>query len=290
MLPEFVEKFLHKLASELGFIDYVFDFKPGSSHGDNYLGSIIAVTVTGARDKSGECTADKVHWIVKVSPSDDKNRNEIDILYGREFHTYTNILPRLVELQQEKGLNDVDSFHTIPKVYSLEHDKQTNTRALIMENLRTKGYVMWPRKKPISLDHALLMVDTLGKFHGVSFAFKDQHPHEFSAFKSTTDLFRPLMANGMLKSKLKELFIWFSECVTSAAHKEYLRNFDILRSLDAIFDYGACDKFGVITHGDCWTNNFMFAYGDENVNTLDLLCHVNNSHIIFNILYAITGK
>lgn len=160
-----------------------------------------------------------------------------------------------------------------------------------MENLCARGFDMWPKEKTISLDHALLMVDALGKFHGVSFAFKDQRPAEFSAFKSTTDLFGPVMANGMLKPLIEELFAWFGEAVSCAAHKQYLRSFDFLRSLDDVFEYGACDKFGVMSHGDCWTNNFMFEYGDAGVSTIvrggcvtSIRCVMSTAHFLCIVL------
>lgn len=264
MLPDYITVVINRIADQLGFTDYQLHTKSGSNHGDNFLGIMIAVSLTGTRANNGHQVKDTLNLICKTPPMNLKRRQSFktNIVFDRELHMYSTVLPAFAKFQREKGLTEDESFLAFPKVYACEADLEHDSYILIMEDLRAKNFDMWPKDEHIALDHELMLMKALGKLHGVSFAMKDQRPEEFAPHKKLTDTFGPIV-RGKLKLFLDKTLLRAGDALTDPKHKEYIRKFDILRVMDDIFDFDACDKFGVITHGDCWNNNFMYEYGDN---------------------------
>lgn len=265
LLPEFVSKVLHKIATDTGFIDYTFDYKPGTNFGDNFLGILVAVTINGTRRHDNGPTADDaLHLMVKIPPHDPLMRERFlcDAVFDREFLIYGTFLPMLTAFQRDKGFSDAEIFASFPKVYACEHNADHDTHILVMENLRARNFDMWPKIQPIRLDHELLLMEALGRLHGLSFALKDQRPADFEQFKRLDDLMAK-MFNGV--AAVTGLFEDQSELATrSLANPEHRRLVSAEKALAAMNKttaWEARDRFGVVAHGDCWNNNYMFQYG-----------------------------
>lgn len=266
MLPVNIVNALIRIARELNFIDYQLVTKAGSNHGDNFIGVMIAVSIAGTRSIDGKQFQDTIYLICKTPPLNETRRKNFNanMVFDRELYLYSTVLPTFMKFQQEKGLGAEDSFTAIPKIYACETDTANDSYVLIMEDLRTKNFEMWPKEKTPAIDHALLLVKQLGRLHGISFAMKDQRPEEFAEFKKLTDTFCPIV-RGKLRCFFDKTLKRVGDTVTDPKHKEYVQRFDLMRSLDKVFAVDACDKFGVITHGDCWNNNFMFQYSEDDV-------------------------
>lgn len=263
MLPDYVTKVFDRIAGDLNFVDYEINTKAGSKHGDNFLGVIIAVTLTGTRDINGDHVSDAVHLLVKLPPDNKQRRAQFqsDLVFDRELLIYSKVLPAFAAFQREKGLSDDEMFSAYPKIYACEFDAENDSHILIMENLRTRNFDMWPKKQTVRYDHELMVMETLGKFHGISFALKDQRPHQFEEFKKLDDILNKLMIDSFLQETSERA----SNSIKNEAHKEL---YSVQRFNNGLFKpmtWEARNKFGVITHGDCWNNNYMFQYSDENV-------------------------
>lgn len=259
-LPKFAIKVLDRIASQCEFIDYEVTTKAGSKHGDNFLGVIIAATLKGTRTIGGEDVADTLHLLVKIPPDNRQRREQFnsDLVFDRELHVYTKVLPALTAFQKEKGLGDDELFSSLPKVYACEYDEESDTHILVMENLRARNFDMWPKEKSVPVDHMLLLMEALGKFHGASFALKDQRPTEFDEFKKLDDLLEIIIVD--------QFYAESSERATASlrdpAHKELVTPRRFRDGLHDSVKLATCDRFGVVTHGDCWINNMMFQYPD----------------------------
>lgn len=266
MLPDSVVQILNRIAAELNFADHQLITKAGSSHGDNFLGIMTAVSITGTRIKNGKRVPDTVYLICKTPPMNKKRRENFktNIVFDRELYMYSTVLPAFVKFQRDKGLSADDSFLSFPKIYACETDVAADAYILIMEDLRAKNFDMWPKEKIVPLDHELMVMRELGKLHGISFAMKDQRPEEFAAFKELSDTFSPII-RGKLRTFFDKTLKRTSDALKNPKHKDYVQRFDLMRSLDDVFAFDACDRFGVVTHGDCWNNNFMYEYSEDNV-------------------------
>lgn len=127
-------------------------------------------------------------------------------------------------------------------------------------------------KSDVTVEHVLLVMKALGKFHALSFAIKDQEPEKFSEMVSELD--EMLFMRG-LSTKFSS-YINFSatialKCITDD------KDAHLLKALLDLYEKNQYDQiaelcngnesepYSVITHGDIWTNNTMFQYDEEEI-------------------------
>lgn len=256
MLPDYIKNCLHKVAGAEGMSSYTIDTNAASKHGENFLGIVNAVTLTNT------ITGQQLHLIYKIPPHNRARRKHFksSLPFGRETDVYTKLLPAFIEFQQNKGLSAVDSFLSFPKLYAHEFDAETDNYLLIMDDLRTKNFEMWPKDHMMPLNYVEQILIELGKFHAISFAMQDQRPTEFEKFKQFNDV----LANFTIKGKVK---VFMDKTIDRAIgvlknpkHKKIVENFrdNYVAVLDEILLDAKSKEFAVICHGDCWNNNFLF--------------------------------
>lgn len=268
MLPEYLTNSLHKIAKSEGFIDYKFVTESGSKHGDGFFGVLYAVTVAGTK---GQNAANELHLVCKVPPS-SKTRCEnfkMDIVFSREIYVYAKLLPAFIQFQQEKSLTEINSFRSFPKAYKSENDMEINSHVLIMEDLRPKRYVMWPKENPITFDHEVLVMQELGKFHAISFAMKDQRPNQFHEYTQLNDILIENSIRGKFRTYCNKTVEYAASVMECDENRELLHTFqhtfaDMMEDL-ADLNLASSKEFAIVIHGDCWLNNILFQYDDENV-------------------------
>lgn len=267
-LPPSVEKMLDDIAVEEGFKNHTVKMESGSGRGDNYQGLMVSVKLNGGRIIDGAVTNETLNLICKVAPESKTRREVFKTVeaYKREIFMYTKLLPVFVQFQREKDLSAEESFLSFPKVYACIADEANETYALIMEDLRPSGFTMWPRHDPISLNHEKLLLTQLGRFHGVSIALKDQRPVVFAAFRRLDDYHMKWIGSGLLENLVDELFERAINVLKNNEHKTIIRQLKLKywETWTAFFAIDALDRFGVVGHGDCWINNFLF-YCEEDV-------------------------
>lgn len=268
MLPNYITKLLHDIAKREEFFDYTFETESGSNHGDGFLGIMTAIKLVGNRRKNGIIVHETLNLLCKTPPSNSSRRESFQSgrVFAREVYIYSKILPTFVRFQREKGLSESESFLSFPIVYDSLADEENDQYCLIMEDLRPKKFQMWPKQDPIALDHAQLLMKELAKLHAISFALKDQLPDEFAEFKKLNDVFTEIIKIGKLDIFMDQAIDRAAEVITNDAHKKIMQEFKktYLKMLDDCFTEEATDRFGIISHGDCWNNNFLYQY-NENV-------------------------
>lgn len=275
MLPEYLIKLLNRIAKEQDFVDYKFETKSGSNHGDNILGVMISVTLNGTKIKNGSSNIETMHLICKIPPMNESRKKTFksSIVFDREVYVYSKLLPAFIKFQRDRGLSEADSFVSFPKVYACESNEENGTYVLIMEDLRPQNFVMWPKENAIPIDHELLVMKELGKFHAISFAMKDQIPIEFEKFKQLNDIFCEVFLNAKWSSYMDRTIERASDALINPEHKKMMIDFkkSYKQLLEGYCSHSICDRFGVVGHGDCWNNNFLFQYCGENVGLIPAL-------------------
>lgn len=122
---------------------------------------------------------------------------------------------------------------------------------IVLEDLRPLGFQKCDKAKPISIENARITMRELGKFHGLSIAFKHQKPVEFEEFKQVKHyLLTTLQSKNMLDLFGKGYDI-AEKTLTNEDHKEIVRHFrsNIFQKFSDCFDETASDCFGVLCHG-----------------------------------------
>lgn len=261
-----IQHYLTDIAVREGFLDYDIETKADvTDDGDNFVGVLTAITITGTTRHSRPLHREVLHLISKTPPSEQIQKGIPQPMFSREIYIYSTVLPAFVRFQQENGLSEADAFLAFPKVYACEANEEKRTYILIMEDLRMKNYKMWPKEQTIGLEQQLLVMRELGRFHAVSFAMKDQRPHDFDEFKRLRDpQFEYEMVKGPIAAFIAANVEMTTKTVHDPQHKRIMEKFQTTYE-DMAKDYiwgASSDDFAIVTHSDCWTNNIMFQYDD----------------------------
>uniref|UniRef100_A0A6P7G7P3 Uncharacterized protein LOC114338726 n=1 Tax=Diabrotica virgifera virgifera TaxID=50390 RepID=A0A6P7G7P3_DIAVI len=254
-----------RIARENGFTDYEIITSSGSNKGDNFLGILTAITIKN-KEKS-------LDVILKTSETNKQVRDSTPFrdLYKREIFLYERVFKEFKKLQEEYSIED--PFDSVPKFYlSFTED---DLEGLVMENLKTQQYQLWNKKVPINPGHTKAVLIEYAKFHAASLAMKYKHP----------ELFKDLTENGPRnpyettyqedeeKKEHRKAFLTHSLTDSFKAVEddpvltEYLEKYGQKLLPEAFSKLQEPEYKVVITHGDCWCNNFMFQYQDPNVKT-----------------------
>lgn len=272
-IPDFVLTILDEIAKTEGFTEVDKVFQAGSNHGDNFVGIMTSVTLKGIRN--GLAGAE-LHLLCKLEPENVHRREafKTSFAFSREVYAYNHILPKFLEFQRKKGLTESQWFTAYPKCYAAISDEENGHSVVILEDLRPRGYVMWPKNKAIDLKHSQKVMEQLGRFHAISFAMKDQQPDLFEEFKQMHDLTAEFFKSGALLMAFEKSFEKAVGVVTNEDHAKKL--LELTKKPREVFREcldGKATQFDVVGHGDCWNNNILYKY-DEKVKITFFFCNI----------------
>ncbi|XP_026472445.1 uncharacterized protein LOC113376659 [Ctenocephalides felis] len=273
MLPKHVVKLIEETTQELGLKKWEYYIEPGSKKGDNYIGLIYRVIVTGLNFKGATV---KLSLIAKLAPENEIRREkyQVEDCFAREKLTYESVLPEMTKIQKQQNISSDDRFISDMKCYRISTEK--GKECILMEDITTKGYQMWDRNKPLDLDHAVLAMQQLGKFHAISFALKDQKPELFKKFSNLEDV---VFSNEEYFTDLIPYFNLFIDKAIDTLDDNEIGARDKMQEfkkhfMKIMFDgvkASLAEPYAVVCHGDCWTNNMMFKYENGKPSSLILL-------------------
>lgn len=231
-------------------------FKTGSKIGDGFLGVDTAVEITDG-DR-------RLELFVKTAPKQEKFREtmHIRVAYCNEYKFYHEIYPRLDGLYAEKV---GESLGIVPKYYagSIEDGKEL----LVLENLKIKAFDLNGVKKIFDDEQISALLDTYGKFHATSLAFKDQNAETFSEItKDIPDFFWLIFQSMGMRDVFSKSCSFISKHLHPVDDKillekisRFLEDFDNI--LARIKEFNS--PYSVVVHGDCNNNNIMFRKKDK---------------------------
>lgn len=243
--------------------DFSLQITPGSSKGDNYIGIVYRVLV---KDSSPQLDK-KLGFIIKMPPMHPQRREQFFArpCFLREITVYEELLPLFERFQQEKGIDiPSEGFYHAPNCYHCISDEFTE--ALFMQDLKLDGYQMYDRCQEMSYEHALKAVESLAKFHAVSFAIKDQCVTDpaYKKCMEMEDIWLARRDNKMMNEYMtglsqralgtldpeKDERIY--ERVKGVLTQSYIGN------LEKVICSEVAEPYAIVCHGDFWTNNILY--------------------------------
>lgn len=259
-ITDYITKSLNKVAEVEGFKNFHLDIDYGSKIGDGFLGVILKVKII-----EGE----KILSVLAKVPPENKARREVlrsMDFFAREVYMYNVVLPEFVKFQKENEITESEGFYNIAKIYLAECNDDDSI--IIMEDLRDINFKNWNKFKPIDYDHASLIMATLGKFHAISIAMKLQKPELFKKISTMKEIFYTFR-NEKSVERLQKMI---QKLVEVAPQNDQIHRIydNIKNEVLMCVDFEAAEPFSCITHGDCWTNNFLFHY-DKNGHPDDIV-------------------
>ncbi|XP_076066181.1 uncharacterized protein LOC143039817 [Oratosquilla oratoria] len=251
-----------------------FEVRDFTKKGDNYMTIVTSVFVQYRKDEKDH----SISYVVKLNPQRAMAalNNALELIFTKETGFYKEISPALnkqLELTGQPGLRVAHSPYARTK---------KGEEAVIMEDLRGRGFKMVDRLEGLDDKHCLLVIKELARFHAASLLYKEKEdPDILGKFPF---LFEPWMKADLTPQEKQdeETFGKFTSSnidavIQIATHLgKYEKVIDYLRKLnvDCLQTYKAAlapkEPFGVITHGDCWSNNILFRY-DENGSPVEVM-------------------
>lgn len=223
-------------------------YKPGSELGDGYSCTHISVEIIRENDTLRLFV--KFPTGVKIFENDvdiDKFYENEVIFYDKLCRIYTNFL------------NDKkERLENVPKSY-----KTSARTVVVLEDLKHKGYRLFDRFKLMNDQHIRLVLKSFAKFHGTSFAFKDQRRDEYEEL--STGIWPGLFANQSddslyMRMNRNEIAGALSK-FDPVTDKHLLERCKVDVVFKALRKSGYTpDEYSIIVKGDCWLNNMMFLY------------------------------
>lgn len=219
--------------------------------GDGFASEILFITLTNKK------VCNKKHLVLKQQP--DTIIEHLVAIYSNETWFYKAVWPSLQKFYMDVSGNIIDF---VPKCYGTTDDARNS---ILMENLRNIGYCLYDKSTPLDVAHFELIFKTYGIFHGISLALKIQNRKEYIRLLTPLIKLRTqIFSEGHFLTKLlidrfkdsQEYFDPLTESHIIEKLLEYEKN-----GINLINETWTSNGVqGVITHGDCWSNNMMFKY------------------------------
>lgn len=246
--------------------DYVMEVSTDLQNGDNYMGILYNVTI---RVKQKET----LHLILKVAPQEAFFRQIFPVkeIYHREIFVYDNVISEFFKIQRENELLQIFQPFATHYVSSIDSMQE----ALLMEDMKKKGFKRIDHRVSLDYPHALLVMKELGKFHALSYAIRHQ---KRETFKKWEDKCQECYFNNV-GTLVIDAVIRLAKAVLSSysthgneMEKRALEHF--INTLPDVYNrilvVKEDDEYAVVNHGDFEMRNLLFKY--ENSITPTELC------------------
>lgn len=223
---------------------------PLTSGGANYTSALFTITITANNEED-------LNLFAKVADVEGQIREfmNMKLLFDTEQFVYSELAKNYERLQDKHNI--VPEYRFIfPKYYGGESVEGRET--VVFEDLVSKGYGTYSRFKSIDWEHAASAVETLARFHALSFAFEKEDPVNFVKALEQVKFHVPEVDESLKETGRK--IIEGAIQVTKKEHKEALADFLLVEDItpDEVFKYKLPLSRPVICHGDYRVSNLMF--------------------------------
>lgn len=240
-----IHKVLDRISKENEFSDYSIVIKPSAVSG---FGSDMVCIEIKENERSK-----KMNILCKLEPTDEYRRKECNsrIIFKREALFYNWIMPIFAKFQDEKNLPEEDQFRSFPKCYATVIGNDAESYAILMEDLQPHNFKAWNKPNSVPIEHLRLSMRELGKFHGISFALKDQRPEQFAEFKQLSDTLRTFVQSESAQRLFNNSFDLAIKSLKNHQYRDIIRDVktNLLPYLEDCVNNDTTDRYGVISHG-----------------------------------------
>lgn len=234
--------------------------EPATASGDNYLSEMFRVTVHMTKGEHKE----ERSLIVKIEPQKEQMRKIADKgdIFDKEARVYRDVIPDMYRLLEGSAPGEFQPFGAR---YLHSHNGRP-AKVIVMEDLKKRGFEMAERTLGLDMDHCLLVMRTLARFHATSMVMRERDPDCFKPFMET--IYRDEMRENLetfftsnVKAFAKEVRECpdFNDSIADKIHNIGENAMDYWIKATKRDDEG----FNVLAHGDLWINNMMFRYSDN---------------------------
>ena len=264
-IPDWIESKLFENILKENVKDFqkILDFKVkhALAPGENYATVMLKIQIEILLNSGESCSKS---FMLKVGHDSEFYRQEMTKfdMFTIESVMYHNIKPELENLYKEIGLE----VHFGATSYKLPIDREY----ILLEDLTQKGFRNANRLEGLNMEHCKSVLTKIAQWHAASAVRMERKgPYEQRFSKGVLNENGRYVLTTMFNNSLKHLL---KAARKLKNHQEYLEQIEALTGKISDLFYKQCapqeNDFNVLNHGDCWCNNIMFKY-DENNKLLD---------------------
>lgn len=264
--PAFTEKLVGESISDLSV-------KKGSNIGDNVFSRIHSITAKTGKGKT-------VNLVFKTFPEDPKVVEDVITCQAFRVETaiYDGVVQSLEKLLQKAGQS---TSLPLPKFYAAYNDDVKDY--LCLEDLRPAGYEMLDKYRGLGFRETSKVLQELARFHALTY-----HLLRYEGEKYFEDeKVRVLGSNFWTKDTIdwEDTAETFGGATTIGI--DFIAAEDSKLAQKVKFAFGDIQNaakivkattmktddvyFPCILHGDLWTNNILFKYTNENIESIKFI-------------------
>uniref|UniRef100_A0A2A4JDV8 CHK kinase-like domain-containing protein n=1 Tax=Heliothis virescens TaxID=7102 RepID=A0A2A4JDV8_HELVI len=280
VLNERQVEFINKVVTEQNLKAKRVIFEAVGQAGDNFIGTIKRIVIEGENGS--------MKLIAKVAASNEMARfqTNTEILFRNEHILYTELLPKLVQLQEAAGVPEEERLR-YAKCYG--SFTEAPNEIIILEDLNESDFTMLNKFESLSDECVRNVLKGFAVFHSLSHVLKKQEPEKYDEIKEKlTDVWnisfsRPEME---MHGKLMETE---TLAILDDVHKPLVENklSETFKNRAKIFENDD-QRYTVIQQGDAWTNNIMFKLGKDSIQSIMIDYQFStNGNAMLDFLYMI---
>ncbi|XP_013166087.1 PREDICTED: uncharacterized protein LOC106116700 isoform X2 [Papilio xuthus] len=137
----------------------------------NYFGVLIPISLEGKINNENV----SLKLMLKLAPTDDRYRvsGAVTAMFAREIFVYSKVFSKYQDLQK-----CLQSQYIIPKCYYV--CKDYCKEALAIQNMCESGYLPFIHSMFLDVDHLIVSLKSLAKFHALSFVMEFKETELFA--------------------------------------------------------------------------------------------------------------
>lgn len=278
-----LNEILQNVAQFCDLLEWHYSLRDFESMGQNYFGVLVPLYLIGT-----DCTEKevKLSLVLKLAPTDKRFRlsDAVTRMFDREMFVYRVVLSKYREMQK-----NISVVHfVIPTCYYIR--QKYCEEVIVMQDMREDGYRPYTGHTFLDLDHMVVSLKSLAKFHALSFILKQIDEKLYTEIEKkcvplsdlTDKRFLEVLSDRLLKALEK------------FADTEYVPLLSILQrncaeyiKQTAEFTAATC-----ICHGDMWKENILFKYRDTKPIEACIIDYqtTRTCSLAYDVLYLITSS
>ncbi|KAJ8728879.1 hypothetical protein PYW07_006575 [Mythimna separata] len=275
-------EFINKVIQEQDLKVTKVVFSPVGQAGDNFVANVKRINIEGENGS--------MRMILKIAPGFEMARKMMNTesMFQNEHTMYTEVLPKLVQLQKDAGVPEEEQLRYAKCYGSLI---EAPNEVVILEDLNELDFKMLNKFESLSDDCVKSVLKNFAILHSLSYVLKKKEPEKFELFKNNLiDVFSLTAEDPEAMAQMQVMEDNILLVFDNEAHKSVVRNKIVnMFKLAAKLSKSSDNRYSVIQQGDAWTNNIMFKFvGDDLAQSImiDYQVSRNNSPVV-DLLYMI---
>ncbi|XP_075982457.1 uncharacterized protein LOC142980764 [Anticarsia gemmatalis] len=280
-------EYIQSVIVEQGFENSKVTFELVGKPGDNYVASVKRIIIEGENGS--------LRMIAKIAPGHELLRQaaNTNLFFRNEHVMYTEVLPKLVQLQKEAGIPAEEQFKYAKCFGSLSEEPN---EVILLEDLKTSDFIMLDRFEILSSDCIKSVLKNLALLHSLSYVCRQRDPEAYESFKANlVDMWAAMDGSGPGVDQMKFFFQCIENDVISILddpeHVNAVKH-KVAGALSLAAKLAKADnesKYNVVVQGDAWTNNLLFKFEDGEIPASIMVDYQlsKNCSPVYDIIYMI---